>query len=66
MGVVLGLEHVIQGPGYRATLFLDHYNRRIKILDYTAEDLEALILKVRFLSVANGLRIIQHGTAREC
>lgn len=54
VGVVFGLEHVIQGPGYRATLFLDHYNRRIKILDYTAEDLEALILKVRFLSEANG------------
>lgn len=54
VGVVFGLEHVIQGPGYRATLFLDHYNRRIKILDYTAEDLEALILKVRYLSEANG------------
>lgn len=54
VGVVFGLEHVIQGEGYRATLFLDHYNRRIKIMDYQADDLEALILKVRFLAEANG------------
>ncbi|HSO00483.1 MAG TPA: hypothetical protein VLS89_19460, partial [Candidatus Nanopelagicales bacterium] len=53
-GVVYGLEHTISGDGYRATLFLDQYNQRIKIIDYQAEDMEALVLQVRWIAEANG------------
>jgi putative beta-lysine N-acetyltransferase len=54
VGVVYGIEHSISGEGYEATLFLDQYSQRIKIVDYQATDIEAMILKVRFLAEANG------------
>lgn len=53
VGVVYGIEHSISGDDYRATLFLDQYNQRIKILDYEASDIGQLILKVRYLAEAN-------------
>jgi beta-lysine N6-acetyltransferase len=53
VGVVYGIEHTISGDGYRATLFLDQYNQRIKIIAYEATDIEQLVLKVRFLAEAN-------------
>jgi putative beta-lysine N-acetyltransferase len=54
VGVVYGLEHAIRGPGFSATVFLDQYNQRLRILEYEAEDLEALILRCRWLAEANG------------
>lgn len=54
VGVVYGIEHTISGDGYEATLFLDQYSQRIKIIDYRATDVEAMVLKVRFLAEANG------------
>jgi putative beta-lysine N-acetyltransferase len=54
IGVVYGLEHVLSGDGYQATLFLDQYNQRLKILEYKAEDFENMILAVRALAEANG------------
>lgn len=54
IGVVYGIEHTIEGDGYRATLFLDQYSQRVKIIDYEASELENLILKVRWLAEANG------------
>jgi len=53
VGIVYGVEHSISGDDYRATLFLDQYNQRIKIMDYEASDIEQLILKVRYLAEAN-------------
>lgn len=53
MGIVYGLDHEIRAPGYRVKVFLDSYNRRIKVLDYKAQDYEAMILKLRFLAEAN-------------
>lgn len=54
VGVVYGVEHTIEGDGFRAVLFLDHYNQRIRILSYQAKSFEKLVLAVRFLSEANG------------
>lgn len=54
VGVVYGLEHAVSGPGYSATLFLDHYNQRVKLLRYEATDLGAMILRVRALAAVNG------------
>lgn len=55
IGVVYGIEHTVRGDGYEAVLFLDQYNQRIKILEYRVTDMEAFILRVRVLAVANGL-----------
>lgn len=54
VGVVYGLEHVVRGEGFEAKLFLDHYNQRIRILEYQATDYEAMILRIRALSEKNG------------
>jgi putative beta-lysine N-acetyltransferase len=54
VGVIYGLEHTIRGDGFEAVLFLDHYNQRIKILEYRATNFEALILRVRATAEANG------------
>lgn len=53
IGMIYGLQHNIQGPGFEATLFLDHYNQRVKILSYTASDIDALIIKVRQIAELN-------------
>ncbi|HCF57271.1 MAG TPA: putative beta-lysine N-acetyltransferase [Myxococcales bacterium] len=52
-GIVYGLEHRVVAPTYRMSVFLDSYNRRIKVLDYKAEDYGAMVLKLRFLAEAN-------------
>lgn len=54
VGVVYGVEHHIEGDDFSATLFLDHYNQRIKVTDYEASDIDELVLRVRFLAEANG------------
>lgn len=54
VGVVYGLEHQISGDNFTATLFMDHYNQRIKILKYSGTNYEGLILKLRWLAEANG------------
>ncbi len=53
VGLVYGIEHQISGEGFEATLFLDVYNQRIKILDYKVENFQNFILKLRWLSEAN-------------
>jgi beta-lysine N6-acetyltransferase len=54
VGVVYGIEHGIRGEGYSATLFLDQYSQRIRVLDYEATDLAAMNAEVRFLAEENG------------
>jgi len=53
VGLVYGIEHKISGDGFEATLFLDIYNQRIKIVDYKVEDFQNFILKVRWIAEAN-------------
>lgn len=53
VGLVYGIEHGISGEGFEATLFLDVYNQRIKILNYKADNFRNLILAVREISEAN-------------
>lgn len=54
VGVVYGLEQTISGEGFRATVFLDQYNQRLKVSSYEATDYYAFILKLRWLTEANG------------
>lgn len=53
LGITYGLAHEIRAPGYRARVFLDCYNRRLKVLSYQARDYDAMIEKFRFLADAN-------------
>lgn len=53
IGQVYGLDFEIEGDGYQVRLYFDNYNRRLKILDYEAEDHRAMIAKVRWLAQAN-------------
>jgi putative beta-lysine N-acetyltransferase len=54
VGVIYGFEHVIKGPGFEVTLFLDQYNQRIKILQYNATNFSEMIMKIRWIAEANG------------
>lgn len=53
LGITYGLAHEIRAPGYRAKIFLDWYNRRLKVLSYKARDYEAMVAKFAFLADAN-------------
>ena len=53
LGICYGIEHEIAGAGYRVKVMLDNYNRRIKVIDYRAQDYAALVAKLDFLASAN-------------
>ena len=44
VGVIYGMRHTLEGDGFKATVFLDHYNQRIRILNYQAENFNNFIL----------------------
>lgn len=52
-GVVYGLEQEIAGESFRARILFDAYNRRLKVLDYQAEDFRAFAERLGFLADAN-------------
>lgn len=54
VGVIYGIEHRVSGEGFSATLFLDHYNQRIKVVEYEGSDIDGLVFKLRFIAEANG------------
>jgi len=54
VGVVYGLEHRLVTADFEAELFLDQYNQRLRVLNYTAEDVGPLVLALRKLADANG------------
>ena len=47
-------EFEIDGDGYSVRLFFDNYNKRLKVLDYEADDYRALVSRVDYLADANG------------
>lgn len=53
IGVVYGVEHSISAEGFTARLFLDQYNQRIRVLEYSATDYQAMVLAIRWLAEAN-------------
>lgn len=54
VGVVYGLEHRLETADFEAELFLDQYNQRLRVLNYTATDVSQLVLSLRKLADANG------------
>lgn len=53
VGLVYGIEHNIQGEGFSANLFLDHYNQRIRVTYYEGTNIDELVMRVRELAEAN-------------
>ncbi len=53
IGQVYGLDFEIEGDGYHVRLFFDHYNRRLKVMDYDATDFRAMVERVNWLADAN-------------
>jgi putative beta-lysine N-acetyltransferase len=53
VGTVYGLDFEIDGYGYRLNVFFDYYNRRLKVLDYEADDYTAMVRRMAYLAEAN-------------
>ncbi|TVR01720.1 MAG: putative beta-lysine N-acetyltransferase [Deltaproteobacteria bacterium] len=53
IGQLYGLDFEIEGAGYEVKLFFDHYNRRLKVIDYEARDYGAMVHHISWLAEAN-------------
>jgi beta-lysine N6-acetyltransferase len=53
VGTVYGLDFEIEGDGYTVKVFFDYYNRRLKILDYKAENYQNMLERLAWLAESN-------------
>ncbi|MBA2661003.1 MAG: putative beta-lysine N-acetyltransferase [Bradymonadaceae bacterium] len=53
IGHLYGLDFHIEAEGYKVRVFFDHYNDRLKILDYEASDYRAMVERVNWLAAEN-------------
>ena len=53
VGTVYGLDFEIEGDGYTVNVFFDYYNRRLKVLDYDAENYTEMIRRLAWLAESN-------------
>jgi len=53
VGTVYGLDFEINVKGCRIKVFFDYYNRRLKILDYTVTDFDAMTKRLVWLAKHN-------------
>ncbi len=53
VGTIYGLDFEIEDDGYKVNVFFDYYNKRLKILDYEAEDYTAMIRRMAYLAESN-------------
>ena len=53
VGTVYGLDFEIEGDGYQVNVFFDYYNKRLKILDYQANDYQLMLKRLAYLAEAN-------------
>jgi putative beta-lysine N-acetyltransferase len=53
VGTVYGLDFEIEDDGYKVKLFFDYYNRRLKVLDYEAEEFSSMLRRLAYLAEAN-------------
>lgn len=53
VGTFYGLDFEIENEGYMVNVFFDYYNRRLKVLDYDAEDYTAMIQRLAWLAESN-------------
>lgn len=52
-GQLYGIEHHIKGKNYAADVILDHYNQRIRVLDFSGNNVDGLIDHIRWLAEKN-------------
>lgn len=65
VGTVYGLDFDIEDEGYKVSAFFDHYNKRLKIVDYEATDYRAMLGRLAWLAEANGFDKIFVKATRE-
>ncbi len=53
VGQLYGLDFEIDAERFRVRVFFDRYNRRLKVLDYAADDYAALTGRLRYLAREN-------------
>lgn len=53
IGTVYGLEFQIEQQGFASTIYFDYYNRRLKVLDYKAEDYPKFLKHLAWIADAN-------------
>ena len=53
MGTVYGLDFEIEDEGYSLKVFFDYYNRRLKVIDYEANDFSAMMQRLAWLARSN-------------
>ncbi len=53
VGTVYGLDFEIEGEGYKVKVFFDYYNKRLKIVDFDADDYSQMIQRLAWLAEAN-------------
>lgn len=66
VGQLYGLDFEIEGKDFNVKLFFDHYNKRLKVIDYSASDYKALVQRVIFLARENNFdKIFFKATAED-
>ncbi len=53
MGTVYGLDYEIEDDSYSASVYIDYYNKRLKISDYQATDYQKMIKRFSWIAEAN-------------
>lgn len=53
IGTIYGLDFEIEEDGYKANVFFDYYNRRLKIRDYECIDYSSMLRRLAWLAKAN-------------
>ena len=65
IGVLYGLDFEVVAKGFSARVFFDHYNRRLKVLDYQAEHYRPLVERLAWLADQNGFDKVFLKASRE-
>ncbi|MBT3784281.1 putative beta-lysine N-acetyltransferase [bacterium] len=54
VGTIYGMDFEIEGDNYKVDVYLDYYNRRLKILDYEVDgDFSPMLERLAYLAEAN-------------
>lgn len=52
-GNLYGLDYLIEEDGYRTKVYLDLFNRRIRVVNYSGPDIAGLVRRLEYLARAN-------------
>ena len=65
IGAVYGIQHWIREKQFQAEIFLDHYNQRLRLISYEAQELFALMAHMEYIAQRNNFDKIIHVTTAE-